>query len=135
MCITPKEFVQRLGDFGQYCPVSLALKEELVDCSGTMSLKHAVEYRGTFYLTPCWCHIKTMPKIFAIFFILLPSDSLPNQCEAGSFGLTYYYRNSKGCFLNNFLCYFNLKEVKRALTCKVKFDQNSVQSQPEPGLT
>ena len=28
----------------------------------------------------------------------------------------------------------NLK-VKRALTCKVKFDQNSVQSQPEPGLT
>ena len=26
-------------------------------------------------------------------------------------------------------------KVKRALTCKVKFDQNSVQSQPEPGLT
>lgn len=46
MCITPKEFVQRLGDFGQYCPVSLALKGELVDCSGMISLKYAAEYRG-----------------------------------------------------------------------------------------
>ena len=46
MCITPKEFVERLGDFAQYCPVSLALKGELVDCSATVSLKYAAEYRG-----------------------------------------------------------------------------------------
>ena len=30
MCITPKEFESRLGDFKQYCPVSLALRGELL---------------------------------------------------------------------------------------------------------
>ena len=49
MCITPKEFVSRLGDFKQYCPVSLALRGELVDCSVTSSLKHAAEFRGHYY--------------------------------------------------------------------------------------
>ena len=46
MCITPTEFVVRLGDFDQYCPVALADTEELVDCSTTRSLKLAVEFRG-----------------------------------------------------------------------------------------
>ncbi|KAK7500075.1 hypothetical protein BaRGS_00008622, partial [Batillaria attramentaria] len=49
MCITPTEFVQRIGDYGQYCPVSLALREELVDCSTTRSLKYAAEFRGHYY--------------------------------------------------------------------------------------
>ena len=48
MCITPKEFDSRLGDFEQYCPVSLA-RGELVDCSGERSLKYAAEYRGHYY--------------------------------------------------------------------------------------
>ncbi|XP_041351641.1 adenylate kinase 9-like isoform X3 [Gigantopelta aegis] len=49
MCITPKEFCQRLGDFGQYCPVSLALRGELVDCSTSPSLEFAAEFRGHYY--------------------------------------------------------------------------------------
>ncbi|KAI8520846.1 adenylate kinase [Branchiostoma belcheri] len=33
MCVTPSECKARLGDFGEYCPVSLAITGELVDCS------------------------------------------------------------------------------------------------------
>ena len=46
MCITPTEFLQRVGDFGQYCPVSLALRGELVDCSSNQTLEFAAEFRG-----------------------------------------------------------------------------------------
>lgn len=46
MCITPTEFLQRVGDFGQYCPVSLALRGELVDCSSNPTLEFAAEFRG-----------------------------------------------------------------------------------------
>lgn len=46
MCITPSEFLVRLGDFAQYCPVSLALRGELVDCSTEPTLKYAAEFRG-----------------------------------------------------------------------------------------
>ena len=46
MCITPNEFLQRVGDFGQYCPVSLALRGELVDCSPNPTLEFAAEFRG-----------------------------------------------------------------------------------------
>ena len=49
MCITPLEFEQRLGVFMQYCPVSLALRGELVDCSVEPSLKYAAEFRGHYY--------------------------------------------------------------------------------------
>lgn len=51
MCITPDEFLQRVGDFGQYCPVSLADKNELIDCSTNVTLKYAAEFRG-MYPTP-----------------------------------------------------------------------------------
>ena len=47
MCITPSEFEARLGDFGQYCPVSLAERGELVDCAG-QNLDNAAEFRGEF---------------------------------------------------------------------------------------
>ena len=50
MCITPNEFVVRLSDFGQYCPVSLADRGELVDCSVNKSLKFAAEFRGIVFL-------------------------------------------------------------------------------------
>ncbi|XP_064026093.1 adenylate kinase 9 [Pogoniulus pusillus] len=48
LCITPEELQHRLGEFGQYCPVSLAEKGELVDCSA-MSLQFAAEFRGHYY--------------------------------------------------------------------------------------
>lgn len=48
MCITPNEFLQRVGDYGQYCPVSLALRGELVDCSSKVSLEFAAEFRGKY---------------------------------------------------------------------------------------
>ncbi|KAM6271701.1 adenylate kinase 9 [Spheniscus humboldti] len=49
LCITPEELQDRLGEFGQYCPVSLAEKGELVDCSVTSSLQFAAEFRGHYY--------------------------------------------------------------------------------------
>ncbi|XP_074006927.1 adenylate kinase 9 [Numenius arquata] len=49
LCITPKELQDRLGEFGQYCPVTLAEKGELVDCSVTSSLQLAAEFRGHYY--------------------------------------------------------------------------------------
>ncbi|XP_065690633.2 adenylate kinase 9 isoform X2 [Patagioenas fasciata] len=49
LCITPEELRHRLGEFGQYCPVSLAEKGELVDCSVTLSLQFAAEFRGHYY--------------------------------------------------------------------------------------
>ncbi|XP_070589434.1 adenylate kinase 9 isoform X2 [Erythrolamprus reginae] len=49
MCITPNELLSRLGEFGQYCPVSLAEREELIDCSDPPSLKFAAEFRGHYY--------------------------------------------------------------------------------------
>ncbi|KAK2534820.1 Zbtb24 [Columba guinea] len=49
LCIAPEELRHRLGEFGQYCPVSLAEKGELVDCSVTSSLQFAAEFRGHYY--------------------------------------------------------------------------------------
>uniref|UniRef100_A0A8C4GQT4 Uncharacterized protein n=2 Tax=Dicentrarchus labrax TaxID=13489 RepID=A0A8C4GQT4_DICLA len=49
LCITPKELQYRLGEFGQYCPVCLALQYHLVDCSETAVLTHAAEHRGRYY--------------------------------------------------------------------------------------
>ncbi|XP_034999516.2 adenylate kinase 9 [Hippoglossus stenolepis] len=49
MCITPQELQHRLGEFGRYCPVCLALYKHLVDCSEFVCLTHAAEYRGRFY--------------------------------------------------------------------------------------
>ncbi|XP_021245471.1 adenylate kinase 9 isoform X3 [Numida meleagris] len=49
LCITPEELQNRLGEFGQYCPVSLADKGELVDCSVTSSLQFAAEFRAHYY--------------------------------------------------------------------------------------
>ncbi|XP_033125059.1 adenylate kinase 9-like isoform X4 [Anneissia japonica] len=49
MCITPKECLARLGIFQQYCPVSLANKGELVDCSTNPTLEFTAEFRGRYY--------------------------------------------------------------------------------------
>ncbi|XP_078492449.1 adenylate kinase 9 [Ciona intestinalis] len=50
LCISPNEFSKRLGCYKEYCPVSLNLREELVDCSND-SLQFAVEYRSKYYKT------------------------------------------------------------------------------------
>lgn len=39
----------RLGDFGQYCPVSLALRNELVDCSHIRHMDFVAEYQAYYY--------------------------------------------------------------------------------------
>ncbi|XP_028252479.1 adenylate kinase 9 isoform X2 [Parambassis ranga] len=49
LCITPEELKDRLGEFGHYCPVCLALHHHLVDCSETVALTHAAEYKGPYY--------------------------------------------------------------------------------------
>uniref|UniRef100_A0A8C3U4C0 Adenylate kinase 9 n=1 Tax=Catharus ustulatus TaxID=91951 RepID=A0A8C3U4C0_CATUS len=49
LCITPKELQNHLGECGQYCPVSLAEKGELIDCSVTPSLEFAAEFQGCYY--------------------------------------------------------------------------------------
>ncbi|MBN3315008.1 KAD9 kinase, partial [Atractosteus spatula] len=49
LCITPQELQSRLGEFGHYCPVSLALHRELVDCAVSASLEFAAEFRGHYY--------------------------------------------------------------------------------------
>ncbi|XP_066229584.1 adenylate kinase 9 isoform X3 [Saccopteryx leptura] len=49
LCLTPLEVLSHLGEFGQFCPVSLAESYELVDCSDTDSLEFAAEFRGHYY--------------------------------------------------------------------------------------
>lgn len=49
LCITPEELISRLGEFKQFCPVSLAESYELIDCSVTSSLEFAAEFRGHYY--------------------------------------------------------------------------------------
>ncbi|XP_052020495.1 adenylate kinase 9 [Apodemus sylvaticus] len=49
LCITPEELISRLGEFKQFCPVSLAETGELIDCSVTTSLEFAAEFRGHYY--------------------------------------------------------------------------------------
>nr|XP_023692139.1 adenylate kinase 9 isoform X1 [Paramormyrops kingsleyae] len=49
LLVTPTELQARLGEFGQYCPVSLALRAELVDCSHSASLKLVAEFQGRYY--------------------------------------------------------------------------------------
>nr|XP_058163256.1 adenylate kinase 9 isoform X2 [Dasypus novemcinctus] len=49
LCISPQDLNARLGEFGQFCPVSLAESYELFDCSETKSLEFAAEFRGHYY--------------------------------------------------------------------------------------
>lgn len=49
LCVTYDEMINRLGDFGQYCPVSLALYDELVDCSENRLMDFVAEYQSFYY--------------------------------------------------------------------------------------
>ena len=46
LCILPQELLSRLGEYEQYCPVSLTLRDELVDCSANTKTDYVAEYRG-----------------------------------------------------------------------------------------
>ena len=46
LCILPQELLLRLGEYEHYCPVSLTLRDELVDCSGDTKTDYVAEYRG-----------------------------------------------------------------------------------------
>ena len=46
LCILPQELLSRLGLFEHFCPVSLILRDELVDCSATTRTDYVAEYRG-----------------------------------------------------------------------------------------
>ena len=51
LCVTYDEMCSRLGDFGQYCPVSLALYDELVNCgaNNNRSMEFVAEFQGYYY--------------------------------------------------------------------------------------
>ncbi|CAF4113788.1 unnamed protein product, partial [Rotaria sp. Silwood1] len=49
LCISPQELLNRLGEYEHYCPVSLTLRNELVDCSATTKTDYVAEYRGRYY--------------------------------------------------------------------------------------
>ncbi|KAJ3607116.1 hypothetical protein NHX12_026630 [Muraenolepis orangiensis] len=69
LCVTPKEMGSRLGEFGLYCPVCLALHCHLVDTSGNASLATAAEYRTRYYKMCCADHLErflTTPDQFVI---------------------------------------------------------------------
>ncbi|XP_043922739.1 adenylate kinase 9 [Protopterus annectens] len=88
LCITPQELQSRLGEFGEYCPVSLALYEELVDCSLTSSLEFAAEFRGHYYKMASQENLKKFlatPDIFVLplaLHPLPPPHMLPKKLSA-----------------------------------------------------
>uniref|UniRef100_A0A8B9FIT5 Uncharacterized protein n=1 Tax=Amazona collaria TaxID=241587 RepID=A0A8B9FIT5_9PSIT len=88
LCITPKELQHRLGEFGQYCPVSLAEKGELVDCSVTSSLQFAAEFRGHYYKMASQEELDkflSRPEVYVSPLAphrLPPSDMLPKKMTA-----------------------------------------------------
>jgi adenylate/nucleoside-diphosphate kinase len=49
LCVTREEMLNRMGTFGQYCPVSLALRGELVDCSAARKMDYVAEYQAYYY--------------------------------------------------------------------------------------
>ena len=51
LCITPDDFQNKVGKFGEYCPVRLGQLGELVDCSHQTTLQFTAEYRGYYYRT------------------------------------------------------------------------------------
>jgi hypothetical protein len=73
LCITPQELISRLGEFGQFCPVSLAESYELVDCSVTDSLEFAAEFREHYY------KMNSQEKL-NVSLLLTPSISNERKC-------------------------------------------------------
>ncbi|KAI5085667.1 adenylate kinase 9 isoform X2, partial [Silurus meridionalis] len=89
LCITPSELQSRLGEFGHYCPVSLALHKHLVDCSHDTYLELAAEFRGCYYkmaFRECLEKFLEAPEQFVAPncpYNLPPPDLLPRKLSAG----------------------------------------------------
>lgn len=49
MCLTPDTFATHMGEFDSYCPVSLCLRGELVDCSRDEQFTCVAEYKRKYY--------------------------------------------------------------------------------------
>ena len=49
MCLTPDTFAAHMGEFESYCPVSLCLRRELVDCSRDDQFTCVAEYNKKYY--------------------------------------------------------------------------------------
>uniref|UniRef100_A0A4W3JBZ5 Cilia- and flagella-associated protein 206 n=1 Tax=Callorhinchus milii TaxID=7868 RepID=A0A4W3JBZ5_CALMI len=81
LCITPKELQARLGEFQQYCPVSLLLRGELVDLSGNPSLEFAAEFRGHYYKMASKEDLDKFLEEPEIFVAPLASNILPSPFE------------------------------------------------------
>ncbi|XP_026174949.1 adenylate kinase 9 isoform X2 [Mastacembelus armatus] len=125
LCITQKELQQWLGQFGQYCPVCLALYYHLVDCSEMTPLTHAAEYRRQYYKMCCEDHLEkflTTPDEFVTPGCphtlpqphLLPrklteiqvKDRFPQQVEMKGFCPVTYLDGKQRCTDHCILYYF-----------------------------
>lgn len=115
MCVTPKEMHASLGEFGEYCPVSLAEQGELVDCSHDLSHDLVAEYRGKYYKFPTSENMEAFLKTPSKFipplapFKLPDKESLPKKRPAtyvkkmfpakielqGYCPVTYYHGNQR----------------------------------------
>ncbi|KAL2082220.1 hypothetical protein ACEWY4_022038 [Coilia grayii] len=88
LCVTPRELQARLGEFGQYCPVSLAQQHHLVDCSHDPSQELVAEYRGHYYkmaTKECLQKFLETPESFVIPgcpYSLPPPHLLPRRLTA-----------------------------------------------------
>lgn len=69
MCVTPEEFKTHLGEFEEYCSVSLDQSSELVDCSADTTNDLVALYRGKYYK---FVNEENLAK-----FIALPSKYTP----------------------------------------------------------
>lgn len=67
LCVTPNEFHSKVGEFAEYCPVSLARNGELVDCK-TLPISLAAEYR---YVNALCISLEEKPTMLCLYICLL----------------------------------------------------------------
>lgn len=81
ICVTPKEMQERIGEFGEYCPVSLAERNELVDCSDDKTHDLVAEYRGKHYKFSSEKNLELFLMSPAKYVPPLAPNQLPNEDE------------------------------------------------------
>ncbi|CAI9737012.1 Hypothetical predicted protein [Octopus vulgaris] len=86
LCITKETFFSRLGEFHEYCPVTLALDGELADCSKDESMNLVAEYQGKYYKMENEARMETFlnePQKFVPPYApmaLPPQELIPQKC-------------------------------------------------------
>ena len=81
LCVTPAEFEARIGEFGQYCPVSLDEKGELVDCSGDTSNDFVAIFRGQYYKCKNKENLDKFLSVPSKYTPPLTLAKLPQECD------------------------------------------------------